>query len=151
MEGSEFCFSHNPKTQEDKKKAVLKGGLSPKPRKEAKSLEPLSIRSIEDILMIIEDTINRVRTEPITHQKANCIGYLANVALRIFQQGDFELKKEPEEDKKKVSSTEGIDASIKHILELREKLRQADEVSQAISAEKKRREEAKKVKENIQK
>lgn len=90
----EYCFTHNPETQAERELAVLKGGIAPKPRKEAKPLEPLSIKNIEDVLSLIEDTINRVRTEPITHQKANCIGYLANIALKALEVGEIDEKLE---------------------------------------------------------
>lgn len=90
MIGVEYCFSHNPNTKDKKKKAVIKGGLALKPRKDAKQLEPLPLKSVADIQELIEDTINRVRTEPMTHQKANCIGYLANIALKTLEVGELE-------------------------------------------------------------
>jgi len=96
---TKYCFSHNPKTQGEKKKAVLKGGLAPKPRKNAKRLEPLPLKSVEDIQSLIEDTINRVRTEPMTHQKANCVGYLANIALKALEINEPEKVEERTIDK----------------------------------------------------
>ncbi len=94
MADAEFCFSHNPETQEGKAAAVLKGGQAIKPRKEDVPLEPLSVKSTQDILALIQDTINRVRTEPMTHQKANCIGYLANIALKALEVGELDEKLE---------------------------------------------------------
>jgi hypothetical protein len=86
---SDFCFSHNPDTKADKEFAVWKGGKAPKPRQGALQMEPIQIKAIPDLLRLIEDTINRVRTEPMTHQKANCIGYLANIALRTLESGQL--------------------------------------------------------------
>jgi len=94
MEGVNYCFTHNPETQAEKEQAVLKGGLAPKPRKEAKPLAPISVRSTKDILALLEDTINRVRTEPITHQKANCIGYLANISIKALEVDELDEKLE---------------------------------------------------------
>lgn len=98
MIDSQFCFSHNPETAEDKKSAVLKGGLAPKPRKEAEPLEPIKMRSADDILALIEDTVNRIRTEPITRQKANSIGYLINIALKALEVWKAEAKPEAIKD-----------------------------------------------------
>ena len=92
MEGVEFCFSHNPDTQAKKEQAVLRGGFAPKPRKEAKRLDPIPVRSTKDILALLEDTINQVRTEPMTHQKANCVGYLANIAIRALEVDELDEK-----------------------------------------------------------
>jgi hypothetical protein len=85
MHNSEFCFSHNPETVVEKGLAVLEGGRAPKVRKEPVILEPIPLQTIEDITSLIQDTINRVRTEPMTHQKANSIGYLAGIALKGFE------------------------------------------------------------------
>lgn len=90
MLGIKYCFSHNPETHSERRAAILKGGRAPKPRRGAKRLESLPLRSIANIQTLIEDTINRVRTEPITHQKANCIGYLANIALKALEVGGLE-------------------------------------------------------------
>ena len=98
MEGVGYCFTHNPETQTEKERAVLNGGLAPKPRKEAKQLDPVSVRSTKDILTLLEDTINRVRTEPMTHQKANCVGYLANIAIRALEVRELEERLEKVEE-----------------------------------------------------
>ena len=92
MMDTKFCFTHNPEAQDEKKTAVLKGGLAPKPRKDAELLIPIQVKTIEGVLTLIEDTINRVRTEPMTHQKANCIGYLANIALKALEVGEIDEK-----------------------------------------------------------
>lgn len=94
MADFEYCFSHNPETQSDKRAAVIKGGLAPKPRKEAERLEPVSIKNTKDILALIEDTVNRVRSEPMTHQKANSIGYLSTVALKAMEIDELDEKLE---------------------------------------------------------
>jgi hypothetical protein len=92
MTEADYCFSHNPDTRGEKEMAVRKGGLALKPRQEAEPFDPLPIRSIEGILVLIEDTMNRVRTEPMTHQKANCIGYLAGIALKAIEVGEIDEK-----------------------------------------------------------
>ena len=111
MVGFEHCFSHNPETQDKKKSAVLKGGLSPKPRKSAEPLQFVALKSVSDVLLLLEDTINRVRTDPITHQKANCVGYLANIALKALEVGNLEERLSALEEKIKITPNETIKSS----------------------------------------
>lgn len=90
MNNSQFCFTHNPEVKDKKKDAVLRGGLSAK--KSERPLEPMRIRDIKDLINLLEDTINKVRTEPMTHQKANCIGYLANIMIKAFESDELKEK-----------------------------------------------------------
>lgn len=94
MSQSSYCFSHNPDTQAEKELAVLKGGLAPKPRKDAEPLEPVELKTTEDIVGLLADTINRIRVEPLSHQRANAIGYLCGVLLKAIEVGrlDDQLK-----------------------------------------------------------
>lgn len=92
MIGAEFCFTHNPDVQDEKEMAVIKGGLALKPRKDAELMPHISIKNVDDVMALIEDTLNRVRTEPMTHQKANCIGYLANIAIKALEVGELDDK-----------------------------------------------------------
>jgi hypothetical protein len=87
---SKFCFSHDPDTKEEKELAVLKGGLAPKGKTEP--LEPLPINNPQEVLSLLQDTINRIRTAPMTHQKANSIGYLASIALKTMEVGELDEK-----------------------------------------------------------
>jgi hypothetical protein len=92
MTGADYCFLHNPAVKDQRELAIQKGALSPKPRKDAELLAVIPIKDIEGVLALIGDTINRIRTEPMTHQKANCIGYLANIALKALEVGELDDK-----------------------------------------------------------
>lgn len=94
MRGRDFCFSHELSMVEERQQAVKRGGYAPKPRKGASQLTPIAIKSVGDILTLLEDTLNRVRTEPMTHQKANCIGYLSGIALKALEQNNLEIRLE---------------------------------------------------------
>ena len=94
MRGKSFCFSHEPSVAEERQQAVRRGGRALKPRKGASQLAPIAIKSVGDILTLLEDTLNRVRTEPMTHQKANCIGYLSGIALKALEQNNLETRLE---------------------------------------------------------
>ncbi len=90
MKDSEYCFTHNPDTQTEKHLAVVKGGLSTK--KVKLDLEPLSIRTPQEVSMLLEDTINQVRSGEMPPNIANTIGYLAGHALKALETAELEQK-----------------------------------------------------------
>ncbi len=83
VKGSKYCFSHNPDTKIEKHMAVVKGGLNS--RKTNMELEALSIKSPSEISILLEETINGVRSGEIPPNIANTIGYLAGHALKAFE------------------------------------------------------------------
>jgi len=92
MKGSDYCFTHNPDTQIEKHLAVVKGGLNSK--KVKLDLEPLSIKTPQEISMLLEDTINKVRSGEIPPNIANTIGYLAGHALKALEASNLDQRVE---------------------------------------------------------
>ncbi len=92
MTDSKFCFRHNPDMEIERNIAVLKGGYASK--KPGELLPPVKLKSINDISGLIEDTINRIRTEPLSHHQANSIGYLSGILLKAFEVGEYEKRLE---------------------------------------------------------
>lgn len=92
MQDSDYCFSHNPETKIEKHLAVVKGGLNSK--KTNLSLEPLDIKSANDVTKLLEDTINGVRKGEIPPKIANTIGYLAGHALKAMEVSKYAEKVE---------------------------------------------------------
>ena len=90
MKGSDYCFTHNPDMQIEKHLAVVKGGLNSKRVK--LDLEPLSIKTPQEVSMLLEDTINKVRSGEIPPNIANTIGYLAGHALKSLEMTDLKDK-----------------------------------------------------------
>lgn len=54
--------------------------------------EPGKIKSIDDVLGLIEETINRVRAEPTTLDRANSLGRLASTAIKAIEAGELNDK-----------------------------------------------------------
>ena len=90
MKGSDYCFTHNPDMQIEKHLAVVKGGLNSKRVK--LDLEPLSIKTPQEVSMLLEDTINKVRSGEIPPNIANTIGYLAGHTLKAIETADLQDK-----------------------------------------------------------
>ena len=85
MTDSKFCYLHNPDVpEEDKKKMQAKGG-------EARSLilaEPLpeiQLNTPNDAVLLVSDTIQRVRAGTLDLKTANCIGFLSDKLLKALE------------------------------------------------------------------
>ncbi|MFC1615783.1 hypothetical protein ACFL21_01470 [Patescibacteria group bacterium] len=92
MKESAFCFMHNPETKEKHLEATSKGGAV---TNDAGSvpLKPMSLKTPKDAVVLLEDTINRVRK---THEDgtmdlkvANCIGYLVGQLIKSIEISDI--------------------------------------------------------------
>lgn len=85
MSGSEYCYLHNPDIpDEDKREAQTKGG-------EARSLilayplPELALETPTDAVILVSDTIKRVRAGELDIKTANCIGFLTDKLLKAFE------------------------------------------------------------------
>jgi len=90
--GSRACFAHDPAQSAKRADARRRGG-------EAGKIEPLaestlSVRTMSDVLALIETTINDVRAGRVDVKIANAVGYLANVSVKVIQQTDLEARLE---------------------------------------------------------
>lgn len=91
MNNSRFCFSHNPETKEAKKEAVKRGGLAKKNRL---NLLPVKIKTIKDVISLLEDTVNRLRGGEVEPRLANAVGYLAGHMIKGLEKSDLEERLE---------------------------------------------------------
>jgi len=89
VNGSEYCFSHNPDFKDAKLAAVIRGGLN---RKHYEAYgEPIVIEKPEDIKKLLAETINGVWTGKIpANQPANTIGFLARCWIDAHQTFEFD-------------------------------------------------------------
>lgn len=90
MKNSEFCFTHNPDTEELRQAAVSLGGKTPK--KNLNPLPPVEINSSKDVIRLLVTTINEVRSGDIDLRTANCVGYLSGHLIKAFEVGDITEK-----------------------------------------------------------
>jgi len=109
MLNSDFCFFHNPETKDYLTQSTMRGGLNRQILTRA-SLPPLDIKSREDVIGLLCDTINLVRCNVMPPQIANSVGYLSSHLLKAFEKSEDEailekltslekLITEPEKDK----------------------------------------------------
>jgi len=59
----------------------------------------IEIKNTSDIVELLNETINQVRTGKIEVKIANAVGYLSGICLKALEQGDIEKRLEALEDK----------------------------------------------------
>ena len=88
---SGLCFSHDPKRKDDKQAAVMKGGQAPK--KVVLNLPPVSIKTVDDVVTMLEEVINGVRSGEIPcSSPANTIGFLCGHVLKAIELSSVDTK-----------------------------------------------------------
>lgn len=91
MKESEFCFSHNPDSKGRHLQAASKGGSNSVSIGE-KKLDHLSLNTPESIVVLLEDTINRIRITredgTMDLRTAKAIGYLSSQIIKAIEVSD---------------------------------------------------------------
>lgn len=81
--GKSFCLMHDPEMEEEHKLICQKGGQTPK--KNFNPLSPIFLDDPGDVVNLLADTINKVRTGEMDLRVANCIGYLSGHLTKAFE------------------------------------------------------------------
>lgn len=79
----DYCLMHDPEMEEEHKLICQKGGQTPK-----RNFNPLPVVKLDepkDVVNLLADTINKVRTGEIDLRVANCIGYLSGHLTKAFE------------------------------------------------------------------
>lgn len=92
MKDATFCFTHNPETQEEKHLASVKGGENSK--KNILDLESVAVQTPQQVVVLLESTINGVRSGEIPPNIANTIGYLAGHMLKAIEVSNLDQRLE---------------------------------------------------------
>lgn len=92
VSGSDRCFAHAPEQAEKRAAARRRGGQAGKVAVLPSSDVP--VRSLGDVVGLVEATINDVRCGRVDVRVANAVGVLANVAIKAIQQGELERRLE---------------------------------------------------------
>lgn len=89
---SDFCFFHDPARAEERKAAQSLGGSQGKTKTVPEDAPDISIEDCQDIVRLLVQTINQVRKGALDPKVANSVGYLSNIALKAFEDGDLEKR-----------------------------------------------------------
>lgn len=86
MTGSKFCYLHNPTIRKEQKKlAQTRGGANRKALTIAEPLPPMTLETPKDVVLLLTDTINRVRAGELDVKVANCLGVLTGHLIKALE------------------------------------------------------------------
>jgi len=96
LEGSEFCFWHDPERKAERHAARAKGGQARHGRtvKPPNGRDPVTVESAADVLPILERAINDVLALENSISRARAIGYLAGQVVKAFEVTELEQRVE---------------------------------------------------------
>ena len=84
LRGKKYCLTHDPESKNQMKVYAQKGGQVKK--KIQVQLAPIEFQgNVKEILDLLADTINRVRSNYMPARTANTIGYLASVMIKALE------------------------------------------------------------------
>ncbi len=87
-----YCFAHAPDQAEQRDAARRRGGQAG--RVSVLPESDVQVRTLGDVVTLVEATINDVRAGRVDVRVANAVGYLANVAIKALEQADLEARLE---------------------------------------------------------
>lgn len=85
MSGLEYCYTHNPDISDEEKREAKQRGGQARALTIANPLPALPITEPNDAVLLIVDTINRVRSGELDIKTANCLGFLTDKLLKAFE------------------------------------------------------------------
>jgi len=88
MKNSEYCFLHNPEIPAEEKRLVQSKGGKGNVVKLEDSLPEIKINTADDVVRLLEDTANRVRSGELDIRIANTLAYIAGHLLKALEVTD---------------------------------------------------------------
>ena len=85
IKDSKFCYFHNPDISDEEKREAQSNGGKTKALTLKEPLPKLVLAKPEDAVLLIADTINRVRAGTLDIRTANCLGFLSDKLLKAFE------------------------------------------------------------------
>ena len=85
MDGSHFCYFHNPEISDNEKKAAQSKGGKARGVKVETPLPSLKIQRVEDVTHLLEDTVNQLRAGAVDVKYANCVSILSGQLIRSLE------------------------------------------------------------------
>lgn len=93
LTGSDYCFSHDPALAEKRKEARSRGGHARHGRKLGSDLQaPVKINDLADVVRVVTEEINAVRSLEKSISRARAVGYLCGVLVGVYTQSEIESR-----------------------------------------------------------
>ena len=98
MRNSQFCFHHNPDIPDQEKRASQTRGGRANRAKVEKTAPEISIKTTQDVTVLLAGIINDIRADKIDIRIANCIGYLSGHLLKAMEVSELSKRLEAVEE-----------------------------------------------------
>jgi len=85
MSDSNFCYFHNPDISDKEKREIQSKGGANRTLILKEPLPELGLAEPADTILLIADTIGRVRAGTLDIRTANCLGFLSDKLLKAFE------------------------------------------------------------------
>lgn len=82
---TKFCYFHNPDISDEEKREAQTNGGANRVLTLKEPLPVLPIANQDDAVLLVADTINRVRAGKLDIRTANCLGFLADKLLKALE------------------------------------------------------------------
>jgi len=92
MKDSQYCFLHNPEIPEEKKKLVQAKGGKGNITRIQNPLPPITVNTPDDVVSLLTDTINRVRSGELDVRIANVLGYLSGHLIKALEVSEVDKR-----------------------------------------------------------
>ncbi len=87
VNGDTCCFAHSalPDIVEKRIMARAEGGRNGRKMMLEPAEVSVAIKSVMDVVTLLEQTVNDVRQNRVTTNQANCIGFLCGIAMKAME------------------------------------------------------------------
>ena len=86
MEGAQQCFFHHSGSKiKDKRQEARSRGGQANSIVVKESLPPMELKGANDVVLLLEDTINRIRSGELDVKIGNCIGVLSGQFIKAIE------------------------------------------------------------------
>jgi hypothetical protein len=94
LSGSSYCWYHSPEIPEVERKLVSSNGGKANGYEVYVDLKPIIISRMQDIPVLLIDTIHNLRSGNMGIRLGTAIGYLSGMLLKSFEVAELEIRME---------------------------------------------------------
>lgn len=92
LDGSDYCFFHDPSRAAERREAQALGGQRNRMKTLDAAIPDMKFESTAEMVALLSDTINQVRKGDIDPRIGNTVGYLANLLIKALEQNELETR-----------------------------------------------------------
>ncbi len=94
MQGDDYCYLHNPAVSENEKHDARSRGGKENQIVLKTPLPAIKLTNPKDVISLLEETINSVRSGDMDVKIANCLGFLIDKLLKAYEVSELSEKVE---------------------------------------------------------